>query len=195
MRPKGQPPGCPFLCYTQPAMSLLRRLIYRIRQFWNALFAHPRKVKTSELLPYLTPAQIALFRRMKPYEQVHALQVLEKLKEGGQADPDLLTAALLHDVGKVLSPLSIFDRVLIVLGRRFFPHRASRWGGSTGNRLLRPFVVAAQHPDWSAELAAQAGASSRAVNLIRRHQGPTNQNPASHTERMLAALQAADDEN
>ena len=169
---------------------MLSRLAYRTRQFWNALFGSRKQVETEVLLPHLTPSQMVLFRRMQPSEQAHAYQILERLKTAGQTDPDLLAAALLHDVGKVLVPLSIFDRVVIVLGKRFFRRRVMRWSEGTPSRLRRPFVVAAHHPAWGADLAEQAGASPRTVDLIRRHQDdPSVDNP------LLAALQAADDEN
>jgi hypothetical protein len=132
---------------------------------------------------------------MQPSEQTHAYQMLERLKGAGQTDPDLLAAALLHDVGKVLCPLSLLDRVAIVLGKRFFQQRTRRWSEGTPSRLRRPFVVAAHHPDWGAALAEQAGASSQTVNLIRRHQDQSSSNPGARTECLLAALQAVDDEN
>jgi hypothetical protein len=169
---------------------ILSRLAYRTRQFWNALLSPRKRVETEALLPHLLPSQIVLFRRMQPAEQAHAYQVLERLKAAGQTDPDLLAAALLHDAGKVLVPLSLLHRVVIVLGERFFRRRARRWSEGTPSRLRRPFVVAAHHPGWGADLAEQAGASSRTVDLIRRHQDiPSADNP------LLAALQSADDEN
>jgi hypothetical protein len=101
-----------------------------------------------------------------------------------------LAAALLHDIGKVLYPLSIFDRMVIVLGERFFPRRVRQWSVGKPSRLRRPFIVAAHHPDWGANLAAKAGASSRTVDLIRHHQEiPSVDDP------LLTALQSADDEN
>lgn len=174
---------------------MLSRLAYRTRQFWNTLPGSCRRVEIEMLLPHLPPSQIVLFRRMQPSEQTHAYQMFEQLNDSGQTDPDLLAAALLHDVGKVLVPLSLLDRVVIVLGKRFFQRRARRWSEGTPSRLRRPFVVAAHHPDWGADLAEQAGASSRTVDLIRRHQDPASPNPGSRTECLLAALQAADGEN
>lgn len=174
---------------------ILSRLAYRTHQFWNALSGSRRRVKTEALLPYLPPSQIVLFRRMQPSEQNHAFQIFERLKASGQTDPDLMAAALLHDVGKVLYPLSLLDRVVIVVGKRFFRRRTRRWSDGTPSRHHRPFVVAAHHPAWGADLAGQAGASPRTVDLIRRHQDPTSPNPGSRTEYLLAALQAADDKN
>jgi hypothetical protein len=169
---------------------MLSRFAYRTRQFWNALTGSRRRVETEALLPHLSPSQIVLFQRMQPSEQTHAYQMLVRLNASGHTDPDLLSAALLHDVGKALYPLSLIDRVVIVLGKRFFRRRAGRWSEGTPNRFRRPFVVAAHHPGWGADLAEQAGVSSRTVDLIRRHQDvPSADDP------LLAALQSTDDAN
>jgi HD domain. len=167
---------------------LISRLAYRTRQFWNALAGSHIRVETEALLPHLTPFQIDLFRRMQVSEQVHAFKVLEYLKAGGQNDPNLLAAALLHDVGKALYPPTVLDRVIVVLGSHFFRKGTARWSEGTPAGLRRPFVVAAHHPAWGADLAIQAGASPRTVELIRRHHDPlSSDNP------LLIALQAADD--
>jgi hypothetical protein len=127
---------------------------------------------------------------MQISEQAHAFRVLERLKAAGQTDPDLLVAALLHDVGKILIPLSLLDRVIIVLGNHFFRQSAVRWSKGTPIGLRRPFVVATMHPGWGADLARQAGVSPRSMDLIRRHHDPLSTNDS-----LLAALQAADNAN
>jgi hypothetical protein len=169
---------------------MLSRLAYRTRQFWNALPGTRKRVETDDLLPHLSPTQIVLFRRMQESEQIHAFQVLNRLKAAGQTAPDLLTAALLHDVGKVLFPLSLLDRIIIVLGKAFLLRQAGRWSEGTPEKFRRPFVVAAHHPQWGADLAEQAGSSPRTVELIRYHQDISSPN-----DPLLTALQAADDEN
>jgi hypothetical protein len=169
---------------------MFSRLVHRTRQFWNALPGHPRRVESEALFLHLIPDQVVLFRRMRPSEQAHAWQVFERLKAAGQNNPDLLTAALLHDIGKILVPLSLPERVIIVVGKHFFQQRAMRWSEGAPNRFRRLFIVAEHHPEWGADLAGQAGAASRSVDLIRHHQDP----PAVD-DPLLAVLQAADDEN
>jgi hypothetical protein len=169
------------------------RLAYRTRQFWLTLFGPQKKIDLPVLSPYLTPVQIVLFKRMHPSEQAHAVRVLERLQVAGHREPELMSAALLHDVGKILSPLAVWERVVIVLGRRFFPDAARRWSQGTPRGLRHPFVVAERHPVWGADLAAQTGAPPRTVELIGRHQQPLSGPPGSPAERMLAALQSADD--
>ncbi|MGB8212373.1 MAG: HD domain-containing protein [Anaerolineales bacterium] len=174
---------------------MISRLTYRSRQFWNALLSPRKYIPSEAILPYLSSIQLILFRRMQPAEQVHAYQLFKRLKISEQATPDLLTAALLHDVGKIQIPLSIFDRMMIVLGKRLFRHTAQRWAEGTPHGLRLPFVVAEHHAEWGANLVSQAGASKETVELIRRHHDPHLPNPGTHTERLLAALQAADDES
>jgi hypothetical protein len=171
-------------------MTPLTRIAYRSRQFWNALAGRKTQVPEEVIRPHLSATQVALFQRMQASEQAHAFRAFERLKAAGQGDPDLLAATLLHDVGKIRSPLTPFDRVLIVLGRYFFPGAVGHWGTGEARGLRRPFVVAAQHPAWGAELAAAAGASAQTCELIHRHQESTSaDNP------LLAALQAVDDES
>jgi hypothetical protein len=133
---------------------------------------------------------------MQPAEQVHAYQLFKRLETSGQTTPDLLAAALLHDVGKIMIPLSIFDRIVIVMGGYLF-HKAAalNWAEGTPQGWRRPFVVAEHHAGWGADLASQAGAAPLAVELIRRHHDSPVRNPDSQTEHLLAALQAADNES
>ena len=65
-------------------MSRLDRLVYRSRQFWLALSTRPGTVPTDRLSPYLSPAQLTLFRRLQPSEQAHAFLVLERLPQAEQ---------------------------------------------------------------------------------------------------------------
>jgi hypothetical protein len=174
---------------------MISRLAYRTHQFRNSLFSSNDEIPSEVLHDYLTSAQFKLFQQMQPSEQAHAYKIFKHLKNTGRTNPDLLCAALLHDVGKILHPLSIYERVLIVLGRGLFPKATRRWAGASPHGLRRPFVVAAQHAEWGAELAAQAGATTLTVELIRHHHDTAVHNPDSHAQHLLAALQAADDEN
>ena len=164
------------------------RVIYRARQFWEAV--HPRLDPAAlEAAEALLPDGLwRLFRQMPPSEQAHALRVFRRLQALGCADPDLLTAALLHDVGKALRHPRLWERVAVVLAHRCCPRRARQWGEGEPKGWRRPFVLAARHPAWGAALAAEAGASERTVALIRQH----------HTRDLhdagLALLQEADEQ-
>ena len=175
----------------------ISRAIYRARQFWMAWRA--QSLTEEELAPaysVLTAEQMQLFTRMQPSEQIHALHVLQTVQQQGETDPDLQTAALLHDIGKARAPLRLWERVLIVLGRKLFPERAKTWGYSQLQGWMRAFVIAEQHPAWGGQMASEVGCSSLAVSLIRRHQSPGESEPVSPREdHLLKILQNADHQN
>jgi hypothetical protein len=168
--------------------------LYRLQQGLRTLTARARLVDLQTARAYLTPPLMSLFLQMWPSEQQHSLNVLRALRAAGLADPDLMTAALVHDAGKSGVPYHMWDRVLVVLARRFFPRRTHAWGAGEPVGWRRPFVVAAQHAAWSAQMVHAAGGSARAVEIIARHHdrlGP----PSSETERLIAALIEADGAN
>ena len=173
------------------------QVIYRTRQFWLAW--RTQSLTEAELAPAraaLTTEQMQLFTRLQPSEQIHALRVLQTVQQQGESDPDLQTAALLHDIGKARAPLKLWERVLIVLGKVFFPKRVEIWGNGQPEGWARPFVIAEQHPTWGGEMASEVGASPLVVSLIRRHQSPDKFQPISqHEDRLLGILRKADHQN
>ena len=168
--------------------------VYRVTQFARASVAWLRPVPVADLQSYLSPAAVELFWSMPSYDQQHALRVLQTLKEQGYADPDLLVAALLHDVGKSGRQggrLRLWHRVAVVLMRAFWPGLLLRLGDEGGSGWRRPFYVQLHHAALSAELAREAGCSPQSVALIRRHEDQ----PEPEDESLLRCLQAADGVN
>jgi len=166
-----------------------------VRQFVSALLARitPDDLReVDELLPL--DAQ-SLFRRMSVSDQSHSLQVMRALRHQGHTEQDLLAAALLHDVGKSAAWITPAHRTIIVLSRRFAPTLLA-WlsqGEPRREAWRRPFVIHRQHPELGAQWAAQAGCSALTVSLIRRHQELLGCEPQDEEERLLLALQRADD--
>lgn len=172
-------------------------MLYRVRQFWNALYPQaPRESHLALARSVLTEPQMALFNRLQPSEQAHSLQVLQTLVNQENDHPDLLVAALLHDIGKICHPLRIWERVVIVLGKKFFPGLMERWGQGQARGWRRPFVVAREHPQWGAALAYKAGCSPLATYLIREHQNTVPAAPSNPLGyQLLPLLQAADNQS
>jgi hypothetical protein len=174
-----------------------RPMIYRVRQFWHAL--HSKPLTATDLAParsVLTEPQMALFTRLQTSEQAHSLRVLQALRNQGENHPDMLVAALLHDVGKICHPLRIWEQVVIVFGKQFFPKRMKQWGCTQASGWKRTFVVASEHPLWGAALAQEAGTSPLAIYLIREHQNDLPlEHPDSEENSLLSTLQAADHQN
>ena len=179
---------------------IFNRINYRVGQFWNALYAHPTRRDLEWAFSILTPEQMALFTRLRPSEKAHSLSVLERLTQNKHMDlegedQDLMVAALLHDVGKTLHPIHIWERVLIVLAKALFPEQVRQWGSGKPAGWRRVFVIAEQHPEWGAQLAARAGASRLAVELIRQHQNQIPDKSVDMFSGLLHRLQAADQDS
>jgi hypothetical protein len=84
---------------------------------------------------------------------------------------------------------------LIVVGEGLWPERAAQWGSGAAQGWQRPFVVRSQHPQWGAEMAAEAGVSATAVRLIRFHQCDVLPREDADLEPLLRPLQWADDQS
>ncbi len=162
------------------------RVRYRVAQFFTTFWTSFRPVDVAYAARYLDPALLRLFQRMSGSEQHHGIAICRALEAQGYADPDLLVAALLHDVGKVQAPPRLWDRVIAVLGEHFAPQRAACWSQGEPRGLRRGLVVRRVHPEWGAALAEQAGATPRSAALIRHHHDPAGDDVE------LAALQATD---
>ncbi len=152
----------------------------------------------------LNPDQMAIFRCLPPYDQRHSLEVLGALRAAGHTEPALLAAALLHDAAK--TRMRPHHRALVVLVRMLAPGLAGRWSQGDGTGWTAPFVIAAQHAEWGAEMAARAGSDPLTVSIIRRHHAPLPFDPPAsgqeeeaeaptEEDRLLAVFQAADDDS
>ena len=153
------------------------QIIYRARQTWNTITAIPEKDDIDQVRKIFSPDLMSLFLCLQPGEQAHSYWVYDQLRQGGETNNDLLVAALLHDVGKSLHPLRLWERIVIVLGKTFSTQAVKALGQGEPHGFLRPFVISEKHPDWGADMAAQTGASQLTVSIIRRHQEPQNINP------------------
>lgn len=169
---------------------------YRLRQFWQNVAARPlTAVAQSEVSAQLTPAEMTLFQHFSNSDQWHSYRVMKTLQAANHIHPDLLTAALLHDVGKTRVPLSVWERSWVVVGQVIWPKKTAVWGQDAPLGWKRPFVVKAQHPAWGADMAAAAGSSELAVGLIRRHQDNVPETAVSEMDHLLRHLQWADNQN
>lgn len=176
----------------------LRRVRYRVQQFFAALQAHVAPAEVAALHGVLPPAALALFQQMPVADQRHSLDVYAALLRAGQRDADLLAAALLHDVAKA-GHIRIWHRVALVLLKAVAPgRRVLAWlarPAEVGN-LRYPFYVSVHHPALGARQAQAAGCSARTSWLIAHHQAPMTEvrgaDPALLA--LLQALQKVDDE-
>jgi hypothetical protein len=149
----------------------------------------------------LSPEQWELFTQMQPGEKEHAVTLYRRLMENGETQPDLLIAALLHDVGKVRYQMNPLQRTMVVLARAIIPEKVHQWGklspetGENTPGWQVPFVVAEQHAAWGAEMAHAAGVSSLTETLIREHHPGNPQGMSDEVSNLLKKLWIVDNEN
>jgi hypothetical protein len=124
-----------------------------------------------------------LFFAQHPRDVVHGAETARWLMTRGERDPDLLTAALVHDIGK--GAQRRLDRTAwVALGWL----RLERVAASTTSRfeLRRALARTRDHSETGAALLTAAGANGRVVELTLHHHDARPADP------VLALLQRAD---
>lgn len=113
----------------------------------------------------LQPDEARLFLRLPPQERAHGVEVARRLLAAApQASRELVTAALLHDVGKLGSPQFVLWRVLAHLLPEPRVPAEPRLRGLAGARQARK-----HHAMYGAELVRRAGGSDVVADLVERH--------------------------
>ena len=140
----------------------------RVRQFRAHLRARVAPGERAGLATWLSPRQVVLFDSMHVADRRHGLDVVATLRAEGVTDADLLVAGLLHDAGKGWT--GVWPRVAYSLGQAYgaWVWRAARVLPGMGSDLDR----LGGHAESSARLAADAGCSTRTVELIRNQDEP-----------------------
>ncbi len=112
-----------------------------LRLLASRLIAAARKVRSDPadeawVRSILTPAEHDLWTRLSAYDRSHAVQVARRVEHRlaptvYRGDTLWLSAALLHDIGKLQSELSMFERVIATLASKAVGVlTARRWAGS-----------------------------------------------------------------
>jgi putative nucleotidyltransferase with HDIG domain len=160
-------------------------MLRRISQFRNA-GAKPSESDIGFARVHLSEALFELFRTQHPRDVVHSVETARWLLARGHHQPDLIAAALLHDIGK--GEQRRVDRVAFVLAGRL---RLAGRAGDRGSRfeMRRAVARSAEHSRRGAQLLREAGASDLVVSLTLKHHAE------AADDAMLALLQQADAAN
>jgi hypothetical protein len=140
----------------------------KVRQAGAHVRARVSDAERRQLLTWLTTEQIALFDGLHVADRRHGLDVVARLRSDGATDPDLLVAGLLHDCAK--GDTGLLPRIAWSLGQRYgaWIWRAAGIVPGWSAALDRLHV----HAEASARMAAAAGCSLAAVELIRHQDAP-----------------------
>jgi putative nucleotidyltransferase with HDIG domain len=177
------------------------RVLYRVRQFWHTISLKNDPHELEQAKASLRAQQLDLFLQLQPAEQSHALVMYHKLLEQGENQPDLLVAALLHDVGKLRYHMYPIERALVVLIKTLMPGKAQHWGSLPPNGWYgmpawrKAFIVVEHHAEWGAEMAREAGVSPLTESLIRKHHVPSCEETEIAENSLLRKLWLVDNES
>lgn len=164
---------------------------YRFIQFTRQISPRRMGPIDAALRAELQHAEWDLVARLTTGDRAHLFDTWRRLKEAGCRDPNVLKAALLHDVGKVDDRGRVYlaHRVAAVLLRRFSPTLLDILAGNGVPGWRYGFYLAIEHPRVGAELARLAGCSPRVCWLIAHHQ-----DDGTAGDEGLAILQSVDEE-
>lgn len=132
--------------------------------------AHLRARVTPEeedLARSVLPSDAAhLFATMPVADRRHALDVSGRLLAAGVDDPDVLSAALLHDAAKG-HRMRLWHRVAGVLLEAVVPNLLRRLASPDPGSWRHGFHLYLHHAELSAEMAMAAGCGPRTAAFIR----------------------------
>ena len=142
------------------------------RRFFRSIHRKgPSAAEEAWATDQLLPTERDLWLSMSDADRRHAVLVAQQVaaKLGQQGTRPVLPAALLHDVGKTVSGLSLYGRVtatliIAVVGRA----RAATWTRGFKRRV----ALYARHPDLGAEMLTRAGSDPLTIAWAREHHSP-----------------------
>ena len=159
--------------------------VHLTRRFLGSLLpGEPAPADRAWVATILTEKEMALWQRMSGADRRHAVGVARRVQadlgEAGAGRPEL-AAALLHDVGKLVSGLGTFGRVMATLA------------GLSGARAMTPAIEQyLAHDRLGADLLDRAGSHPLTVAWAREHHRPPER--WSVPVATGRALKAADDD-
>jgi hypothetical protein len=140
--------------------------VHRVAQFVGYLTARVGPGEEERARTLIPGGAWPLFAGMPTADRRHALDVAARLLERGQRDPDLLTAAILHDAAKG-SRMRLWHRVAGVLLQAAVPRALTRLASPDERSWRYPFYLYLHHAALSADAALAAGCSPRSAAFIR----------------------------
>jgi len=148
--------------------------VHLAKRFFGALGRAPLGESQIELVQAtLLDSEFALWSAMMSIDKKHSIKVMSRFMQiYPQATATQVRASLLHDVGKLESNLSVFERVLATIV------------GERGSRFAKYHA----HEKIGAQMLRQAGSDEETWQLVA---GEVSE--SSQLRTVLAALRQADD--
>jgi hypothetical protein len=165
--------------------------VHLVARFFGSLAPiGPRASDTDWVRAVLSPAEFELWSEMSRPDRRHSAAVARRVNSalGDAVQPDVIAAALLHDIGKLDARLGTFGRVVATVCGLVSRDMAEQWASTRG--FTRRVGLYLCHDRLGSERLAYIGSAPIVVAWARDH----HQSPSSWTiDRTLAdVLKAAD---
>jgi hypothetical protein len=141
----------------------------------------------------LSPDELELWRAMSGPDRRHSVDVARRVEValGHEATTAVLAAALLHDVGKTVSGLRTYGRVIATVSGVFGGHEmAHHWSEKRG--FTRKVGLYLMHDELGADRLQIAGSDPLTIAWAREHHWPEEM--WTLPPKLAHALKAADDD-
>ena len=149
-------------------MTAIARARYRARQYVRGLHPHLAPSEVALARNLLTPAEFVLFLRAEPRDRRHSMDLYHLLERSAPTPvPELLTAALLHDIGK--GQLAGWHRVLYVLLEALTPALTGRLASPHGTQWRQALWRLRHHAHLSAAILREVGSNPRVIQIVESH--------------------------
>lgn len=139
-----------------------RRWVHLTARFFDVASARSplTPAEQAEVEHWLRPAETALFFDQMPADQRHGLSAARWVEARAPGRPDLVRAALVHDVAKRHARMGVIARVLASLCLEL------------GIPVKGRYAVYRDHPEIGARELEELGAEPIVVSFARHHHGP-----------------------
>ncbi len=169
------------------------------KRFFGALRpGGPRAADTAWAREILEPGEFALWSRMPGHDRRHSVGVAHRVEDqlaGTEyaGDARWPAAALLHDVGKLDSHLSVVGRVLATMaGAAAGPGWADVW--TTKRGVTRRFGLYLQHPKLGSDRIRMADGRDEVARWAAAHHDAGQWDRCGIPAPVVEALRAADND-
>ena len=124
----------------------------------------------------LTPAEFVLWARQSDYDQSHSVHVARRVQDclaetAYAGDPLWPSAALMHDVGKIESNLSLAERAIATLASKTVGVMTARRWAEAATGLKRRIGLYLIHGELGAAMIRAAGGREAIAVWSEIHQG------------------------
>jgi hypothetical protein len=169
------------------------------KRFFGALRpGGPRAADTAWVQQVLEPGEFALWSKMANHDRRHSIAVARRVEvqlegTGYGGDTRWPAAALLHDVGKLDSHLSVFGRVLATMAGGAAGHEwADAW--TTKRGVTRRFGLYLKHPQLGSDRILMADGRPEVARWAAAHHDAAQWDRCGLPGPVVDALRTADND-